>query len=279
MMKRQRNLGGVLGASLLVVLVTACTDLGAVRNWADTSLEAAQFTEVVATYADTPQRLAVYDSAGAAEWQNNVPIRAAQADALILQLDLVADYMAALALLADDKATDYSEDMGALTSAMQKTGWVGSDGISAAGGLISTLLNAATEAWREDQVTELIEEANGPLQTLLAGSLRDIVDQDFRRDLQIEAGIQKNYFDGLLDDEDASPAAKAALGEWLTVRQAENSRRQDKVDTYLQVLDQIAEGHQKLYDNRNELDGVALAKDLFKLAKKVRSNVKDLVKS
>ena len=37
---------------LLACVLSACSDLSAVRDWSDTSLEATQFNEVVATYAD-----------------------------------------------------------------------------------------------------------------------------------------------------------------------------------------------------------------------------------
>lgn len=101
-MTRPTALGAKIALVAVAVLLSACTDLGAVRDWAATSLRATQYNEVVATYADTPRRLAFYDRDAAAAWQEQAIVRQAQADALTQQLALVADYMAALAALAAD---------------------------------------------------------------------------------------------------------------------------------------------------------------------------------
>lgn len=263
----------------LVVALPACTDLGAVREWSATSMQAAQFNEVVTTYKDTPGRLKLYDKDEAAFWDAQETIRAEQAEALELQLALVADYMGALAALSADSASDYAEDVGSLTSSLQKTGRLSQSTVGAAGKLATTLLNAAAQAWQKAKVGELIGEANAPLQEILATELRAIVDQDFRRDIAIEASFLDAYFEDLLRFGGGSKAANVALNEWFILRKEENEKRAAAVDSYVAVLDKIAEGHQKLYDSRDDLDAVELGKDLFKLAKEIRKNIKNILKS
>jgi hypothetical protein len=240
-------------------------------------MQAAQFNEIVTTYQDTPVRLAAYDQERADDWNSQADVRKAQADALKLQLALVAEYMGALAALSADSATDFSKDIDGLTGSLKKTGQASEATIGAVGGLVKTLLNAAVQAWQRDMVGDLIEQANPPLQSLLAGQLRSIVDQDFRSDLENEALFLDLYFEDLLKRSSASPTAIAALNEWFILRKAENVRRVAGLDAYLGVLDKIAEGHQKLFDSRNDLDAVQLVKDLYKLAKEIRDNVKQLV--
>lgn len=279
MFHRQASGAGKAVAVLLAILLTACTDLGAVRNWAATSMQGAQFNEIVATYADTPRRLAYYDEGGAGRWAAQGKIRVAQAEALNLQLTLVADYMAALAALSADGAADYSAEAAALTASLQNTGQASEATLGAAGKLAATLANATANLWRKKKLAALIERADPALQDLLGGELRSIVDRDFRRDLKVEAGILNRHFKDLLGTADSSATAKAALHEWFVLRKAENKRRMRAVDAYLGVLDKIAEGHGKLFKNRNKLDAADLAKSLYKLAKEIRGNVKDLIKA
>jgi len=264
---------------LLACVLSACTDLSAVREWSGTSLEATQFNEVVATYADTPERVAVYDKGQASFWETQAKMRRAQAKALELQLSLVGDYMEALYVLSADGVTDYTENVNQLTGSLNRTGLVAQSTVGAAGNLATTLLNAATDSWRKGEVGRLIGEANAPLQKILAGELRSIVDKDFRGDLADEAGFLDSYFKRLLRIGGGSETANAALNEWYVLRKQENARRVVAVDAYLRVLNKISEGHQKLYDNRNDLDAAQLVTDLFKLAKEIRKDVLELMKA
>ena len=267
---------GILVVAFAVGL-SACTDLSAVREWSDTSMQAAQFNEIVTTYQDTPVRLAAYDERRAQAWNAQAEVRKAQGEALRLQLDLVAEYMGALAALSADSAADFSENVDNLTESLEETRQASGATIGAVGSLVKTLLNAAAQDWQKNKVGDLVEQANDPLQSLLAGELRTIVDKDFRGDLENEALVLDLYFEDLLANSKASPTAVAALKEWFILRKAENARRVAALDAYLGVLDKIAEGHQKLFDNSGNLDAADLAKDLFKLAKEIRKNVKQLV--
>ena len=279
MFKQQFFPGARILPALFAILLSACTDLSAVRDWATTSLEATEFNEIVTTYADTPKRLAFYDEAGAADWNQQADLRASQAEALTQQLSLVSDYMAALAALADDNVTDYTGDVESLTASLKRTGRVSEPTLGAAGNLVRLLLNAAARAWQKDEVGDLIARGNAPLQNILNGELRSIVAEDFRRDLEIEAQVLDRHFEDLLRIGGGSDAANAALNEWFVLRKAENASRMAAVESYLTVLGQIAEGHQKLYDNRDDLDAKQLAKDLFGLAKAIRANVKQILKA
>ena len=269
-----------MGAAIAVpVLLLGCTDLGAVREWSSTSLEATQYNELVATYAETPARLARYDApAAASAWTEQAALRAEQAEALKTQLDVVADYMGVLATLSSDATVDYSRDTDALVASLRNLDTpISATTLGAVGGLMKTMVNAAAGAWRAGAVERLVEQANAPLQTILASELRAIVAEDFRRDLEIEAQLLDSYFKGLLRAGGGSATANAALQEWYEIRKAENRKRQTAVDTYVSVLDKISAGHQQLYDARGELDSVGLAKKLFRLAKDIRRDIRTLI--
>lgn len=266
--------------SILAVLgsffLSACADLGAVRDWASVSMEAAQFNQVVTTYADTPHRLLRYDKAKNVPWRQEAEERKAQAVALREQLTLVADYMAALKALSSDAAADYGKDVDVLSAALKSTGQIKETTLTASTNLMKVLLNAAAKSWQKRQVALLIGEANQPLQTILAGELRSIVAQDFQRDLKIEEQFLNRYFEDLIRFGGGSKPAQAGLSEWFDLRLAENNRRRLAAEAYLVTLDKIAVGHQKLYDGRNDIDAAALVKELYSLAKEIKDSISKL---
>ena len=276
---RQSGIAVTLAWLLVGSLLSACTDLSAVREWSSTSLQAAQFNEVVTTYANTPNRLQVYDQNNAEFWKDQARLRADQADALRLQLDLVADYMAALNALAVDSTADYSKDVGTLTDALNRTGQVPTKTVGAAGKLATTLINASANLWQQREIARLIAEGNPPLQSLLTGNLLQVVDRDFRGDIHHEAAFLDSHFKQLLRFGGGSVVAKAALEEWYALRKSQNARSLQAIGTYAEVLAKISEGHQRLYDNRNELDAVDLVRYLYKTTNDLRRNIRDLIEA
>lgn len=265
-------------ASCIVILATSCTNLTAVREWSKTSLEATQYNELVTTYANTPERLKRYDPSG--PWDDQIALRKNQAEALRQILSVVSDYMAALATLSADGTVDYNKDVDALTKAIGKlNAGISTNTLGAVGSLVKAVLGAAAEAYHAKQVASIVEEANDPLQAILRGELRQIVDRDFRRDLEVEKSSLDRYYDFQLQTGSASAAARVALEEWKEVRLEQNAKQLKAVDAYLAVLDKVAEGHQKLYDNRNKLDAKTLIKDLFSLVVELRKQIKTLAES
>lgn len=264
------------------LFANACTDLAAVRAWSETSVEATRFNEVVVTYADTPLRLARYDLQDATTqrlWTRQREARQAQAEALESMLSLVSDYMSTLSTLSADSTVDFSKESEVFSASLGRLNAVTGQSVSqetlgAVGSLVDTLSDAALGGWQARRVGEIVEQANAPLQTLLGGELRSMVDTDFRRDLETERQFLDTHFESLIRDPATSPAAAAALDEWFLVRQAENARRMAALDAYLGILDKIAEGHQRLYEGRGALDAVGLSKDLFKLVREIRDEIR-----
>lgn len=277
MIRRRRWVSGAM-ALCIVMLATSCTNLTAVREWSKTSLEATQYNELITTYASTPLRLKRYDPSG--PWDDQASLRKKQADALKQLLSLVSEYMASLAALSADSTIDYSKDVDSLTTAIENLdAGISKDTLGAAGSLAKTVFEAAAKAYQAKQVAALVGQANAPLQVILQGELRQIVDQDFRRDLKIERVSLDRYYDAQLQTGDASVAARTALAEWKELRLEQNARQSKALCAYLEVLDKVAEGHQKLYDSRNDLDAKTLIKDLYVLVVELRKQIKELAES
>jgi len=262
-------------ASCIVMFAASCTNnLTAVREWSKTSLEATQYNELVDTYADTPARLKRYHNSGL--WDVQIAMRMKQAEALKQILSVVTDYMGALTTLSADGTVAYSKDVNTLTDRIRKldTGISGNT-LGAVGSLGNTLL----KAYQSKQVANIVGEANDPLQAILKGELREIINRDFRADLETEKVYIGSYYDHLLNKGHTSEAAKVALMEWKEMRLEQNARRMQAVAAYLKVLDKVSEGHQKLYENRKQLDKKTLIKDLFSLANELRQQIKILTQS
>jgi len=278
-MTQRRRWLFVITASCILALAASCTDLTAVREWSKTSLEATQYNEIVTTYANTPERLKRYDSHGS--YENQIADRKNQAEALKKILSTVSDYMAALAALSADGLVDYGQDVDSLKTSIGKLDpKISQTELGAVGTLAKDMLDAVAKEYQAKQVAKIVEEANGPLQLILRGELRKIVDQDFRRDLKSEKTWIDLFYNDLLREEGRpSKAAKEALKEWKEVRLEENAKRMAAVDAYVKVLDKVAEGHQKLYDNRNKLDDKTLIKNLCSLVVDLHKQITILAKS
>ncbi|HEY8095940.1 MAG TPA: hypothetical protein VIE65_07550, partial [Methylobacter sp.] len=206
-MKRQYPWLRVFITLSIITLLIGCTNLSAVREWSSTSLEAAQYSQLISTYVDTPERLKRYRPSP--QLDESSVSRKKQAEVLKEVLAVVTDYMAALATLSADSTVDYSKQEAAFKKSItalnaqisQGNQKISDQTLGAAGSIITTLLNTATKAYQAKQVALVIEQANSPLQALLAkdGFLYQAVDLDFRRDLAIEQAAIDIFYYNLSD--------------------------------------------------------------------------------
>jgi len=234
---------------------------------------------------DTPQRLKRYSSLP--QLDEISASRKIQAEALKEVLSIVTDYMAALAMLSADSTVDYSKQEAAFKNSITALNQKISSGnrkisdqeLGAAGTIITTLLNTAAKAYQAKQVGLIVEQANSPLQSLLAknGFLYQVVDLDFRRDLTTEQTAIDIFYSNLSDN--SNRAAHEAIEDWKEVRNNDNAKRRQAVDAYLKVLDKIAEGHQALFKNRDNLDSAALIKQLDQLIVELRKQIQILAQA
>ena len=134
----------------------------------------------------------------------------------------------------------------------------------------------AVKRWRQGQLQTLIEQANSPIQQVLE-SLHHIVSDGFGGDLQTEEAAIQNYY-MTLTMESQDPAGKAALAEWKDLRMSQLHERSEAVNTYGKVLDQIAEGHQQLFDQRQNLTKKEVLQQVEQSVKNLRSLVETIKK-
>lgn len=277
---RRKGFSLSLGGLCTILLCISCTSLKAVHEWSQTSLEATQYNQIVATYADTPQRLKRYDPRPLINYDEVTKIRKKQGEEITRILSVVSDYMAALAALSSDTTFDYSKDVKSVTDGIKGLGTGIPDAqLGAVGSIVTLLGNAAAQGYQAKQVADVIEQANQPLQTILKGDLRTIVDSFFRQDLKQEKSWLTKYYEDLQSAGRPNKAAVVSITEWMQLRSDQNAKRMDAVDAYVKILDNISAGHQRLYDNRNELDSETLIKKLLALSVDLREQIVILNKS
>ena len=236
-----------------ILIVTAaltaagCGDLSAIRDFAGVSAGAATYREIVDEYAafgDATHRLR---PAGASALEE----RKEQAEELQDLHTALVNYMSALGDLAADDLVNVGPDLTALGGQLSATSLLTQAQTQAAVSLADLVVTAALDGWRRSKLRDLIETSNDDVQTVV-GAL-----ESFVRDVALEDDAEERLiYQGFLNSfalQSRDPAARAALDE-LEIIWNERVNEEEAIKlAYLEILREIADGHQALYDNRNDL--------------------------
>jgi len=257
----------------LTLVASGCaSNLGAVREFASTSSDAAQYTQLIGTYVSTPTRLMRYEP------ESQRPVlarqaaeRTAQQEPLLLRQRLIQSYMDGLGQLAADGLATYNTQLDGLGRALQAAQFTDQSEAAALAAVSKQLANAATERWRRDKLVTLIEQSDAPFQVVV-GALVTIVETGFVADLANEReAVNKYYTELQLRSRD--PAGLAALGEWRDMREAQIRDREAAIGSYVVVLKTIGSGHHKLYESRHQLSHVDVQAQVHQYTSRLREAV------
>lgn len=273
-----RSITIVFNAIVLLAFTQGCTtNLKPIQDFANLSAESAQYTTLVDEYLDFPQRQKRYQPPSRhAKLDAMAQDRATQKTALLLRQSLIETYMKSLGRLAADEVVDNTEELAQLSTALESqtpTTPKEAEAFKKIAGIVTTV---AVKRWRQDQLQNLIEQANAPIQQLLE-SLHRIVSDGFGGDLQTEEAAIQNYY-MTLTMESQDPAGKAALAEWKDLRMSQVHKRSEAVRIYGTVLDRISEGHQRLFDHRQNLTKKEVLHQVGNSVKDLRSLLKTFKK-
>jgi hypothetical protein len=273
-MTRARTRFGPHGLVLvwLALVASGCAHLGAVREFASTSSDAAQYTQLVGTYVNTPTRLMRYEP------ESQRPVlarqaaeRTAQQQPLLLRQRLIQSYMDGLGQLADDGLTTYDTQLDNLGSALEAAKFADQSEAAALAAVSKLLATAATERWRQGKLVTLIERSDAPFQVVV-GSLVSIVETGFVADLANEREALNKYYTELqLRSKD--PAGLGALAEWREMREGQIKDREAAIGYYIVVLKTIGAGHHKLYESRHELSRVEIQAQVHQYTSRLKEAV------
>jgi hypothetical protein len=256
----------------LGLVASGCANLGAIREFASTSSDAAQYNQIVGTYVDTPTRLMRYEP----ESQRPVLVRQAaerqaQREQLLMRQRLIQAYMDALGQLADDGLTTYDKQLDALGNALQAAKFADQGEAAALTAVSKLVTTAATDRWRQGKLVTLIEQADAPFQVVV-GTLVVIVETGFTTDIANEREALNKYYTEL-QRTSRDPAGLAALGEWREIRDGQIRDRETAIRSYVVVLKTIASGHHKLYESRHELSKVQVQAEIHQYTSRLKEAV------
>ncbi|MGO1080246.1 hypothetical protein [Inquilinus sp. CA228] len=265
----------LLPVAVLSAILVGCADLSAIREFADSSIATAQYTGLVEDYVNEPLREERYQPVRYhPTLEAMATARKQEEAALLARLAIVESYMKALGNLSADETPSFDAELDALQGKIVKAKFVDEAEASSAAVVVKLVLRAAADGWRQAELKEFIEEGNEPFQTIVNG-LRDIVSDGFSIASLNERQAAETYY-GTLQKSTADPAAKAAVGEWGVYRVAEIDARAASIKSYAAVLERISDGHQKLYDHRDDFPNPDLLRQMKEYSEYIKSIIKKL---
>lgn len=272
-MNSKKESGGyVVHLLVMAVLLTGCTSMEAVRDFSKLAEDStASFPAIAVDVQESCQRRAEYE-----------PIRPdcgtfeKSKQAMLNTHWILIDYMNALGTLAADGIVVYRQQLGEFAEAVEEAGAFEPAQVAAVNGLANTLATAATSGYQRRQVREVIDENNQNVQQVI-GALKITVNKDYRRTLNLEReAIDSYYGDAIEDSRRKEPLAVLIAEEVKEEKIARVEQKEAVIDDYLQVLDKISQGHQALFDHREDLSSRELVVAMVQYARQLRDNVNAL---
>jgi len=259
----------LLSALLFLSLTQGCVNLKAIQDFANISAESAEYTTLVDNYVDFPHRQKRYQPEDRhAQLEAMTQERLTQKTELLLRHQFIEEYMEALGGLAADEIVDQSEELSQLTTNLQSQAGTSPAETEAFGKMAVILTKVVSDGWRKCQLHELIEQSNGPLQTIVK-SLTQIVVDGFGGDDQNEQFAMQSYYRTKIAQSN-DPAGIAALMEWQESRGENLAAHTQSIQAYSAILEKISEGHQTLYDKRNDLAKAQLLQEIKQTVKELK---------
>ena len=127
--------------------------------------------------------------------------------------------------------------------------------------LSGIILRATTDLYRRKMISKYVEEANSHVQILLE-KFQFIIQQNLRDELDFRKARLYDYYMEIKKGNTLSDyeKGKAAGDYWQQI--SDILSKQEQIDAFAGSLTTIAEGHQKLYENRNKMSAKELAVEL-----------------
>jgi hypothetical protein len=265
----------------LAVFLAGCADLTAIRDFSKISADSAGFTKVVDDYAQSGDRRLAYmyptleKNGEVARLQSEKELRDDQAKELLNVLKAVESYMSALGDLAGDQLVDSSTNIQNLTAQLNTAVPIDPK-ISKPASAIATLVGKMiADGYRQRNLREAINEANPYIQDINK-NFALLLQVGFPLALRAEKATVSDYYDYWHNV--ASDHNELAAIEILRIKKRDDLARypekENALAAYREVFKKIAEGHQMLFDNQQDLKNKALLGTIKQYAIEIRDTMK-----
>ncbi len=245
----------VLTMVFLVASVSGCANFKEIKAFASLSSSAATHDALTRDYIGALDRRKQYQPQKFhSELEAQKMRREAQRASLDVLQQTVADYMQGLGGLAAGEIRTYDKSLDDLSDRLNKVTLLSDDEKDAVGALSTLLARAVTAAYREHEIRKLIRDGNQPLQDVIK-AIRKIVVKGMAADLQVESALVGRYYDNfiLAPNNPQEPVAMALANEARVEALGRVDNRLRAARSYDVILENIAQGHQFLFDHRDSL--------------------------
>jgi hypothetical protein len=262
---------------LFAFALGGCANLGAVKDFASLSADGAAYTALSDDYIGSPERTMRHtlrkDEAQRAKLTAQGKTREAQRVQLQLYHQTLADYMDALGALAADEVTSYDGQIGPLADAAARNGVIASDKAGLVKSLGNLLADAATNAYRQRELNQLIARGNTPLQGVIADMVRLMA--SFDSAIADEAEMYEAYYEDLMHLAARNePVAAELLWSQRGATLAGFEQRRQAIPPYIETLKTIGAAHQALYDHRDKIAEKEVLVQLKRYTRQIRTTYK-----
>ncbi len=268
----------------VILFLSSCgiQDIAAVQGFANLARQANEkYPALVADFYGSCVRTAEFDT-------DTIPNRQEIADrcdrfrqlqpGLLAVNQVLESYISALASLASDKTIVFDNEFQNLSGAIGSLPGAQPQQINAATSLMNFLLSASVDRYRREELSDVIANSNSDLQITL-NTQKDIFNSDYKRLLLIESDtIDDFYREKLLQLQNDPEKLLYVRQQWQEEKLLVNQKL-SAVNDYLQILEQLGQAHQELYDNRNRLDSAALSQLMLQYTYKLKPLIENLVKA
>jgi hypothetical protein len=138
--------------------------------------------------------------------------------------------------------------------------------VNAVAALAKYLTSTIVDSYRRQKLEDAIASQNGNV-GFVASGLRDVINTDYRRILAIETRAANDFYRSVLtESRSREPLAAVLVLKDRDERIAQLKKRGEDLDAYVRALEAVRAGHQKLYENRNQVRAKAVSAELVRNA-------------
>lgn len=264
---------GGIGGLLLILGLTGCADLAAVREYARQSAQLDGYTELTHRYRNTYQRERPYLFGEARERAEDLDRRRSEVFADLIRLHTsVTTYMETLGKAAGEDSFSLSAPAGSLLEPLAERPELGMNAelVRQYGELVRRLTGWMTAVHQRHTVQDMIRQGNAPLQAVLSGMERLVVIYE-----KTHENEQRIILDLLsMELAMADPTEQRLLVALGRAREQELQQAYDQAEAQYpavrEAIQAVAEGHQALYDNLTDLTAREVVSEIRTISKELK---------
>ena len=180
-------------------------------------------------------------------------------------------YFSGLAILSGNNLTNYSFDPIKKSLVEGKFGdiHVSSSHAEAYSSIATILTRLITDGYRKNKLAEFIGDANAPIKMLLEALGANLVNLSNKLDLRKDRLV--NYYFDLTNDKNLTVVDKKKIIEEYNLTMADIEAKKKQIAVYGNSLKLIADGHQALFDKRNDLNIPGIKEQISQYSADIRS--------